>query len=117
MRLLIVRQTDNVCLVRPLGEIDLENVSDLDVALAQIQEDRDASVLLDLWDVTFIDSIGLGVLLSARRRAQRGSGGFVVVAEPSGAVRRVFDAAGISDALPVYATRDLARATLHASLS
>jgi anti-sigma B factor antagonist len=117
MRLLIVRQTDNVALVRALGEIDLQTVADLDLALAQIQVDPDASVLLDLWDTTFIDSVGLGVLLSARRRAQRGPGGFAVVAEPSGAVQRVFEAAGNSETLPVYATRDLARATLHSSMS
>ena len=117
MRLLIVRQTDNVCLVRAIGEIDIQNVANLDFALSEIQVDRDASVLVDLWDVTFIDSTGLGVLLSARRRAQRGPGGFAVIAEPTGMPRRVFDAAGISEALPVFATRDLARATLHSSMS
>jgi anti-anti-sigma factor len=117
MRLVIVRQPDNVCLVRALGEIDLETVPDLDLALTQIQREPDTSVLLDLWDATYIDSIGIGVLLSARRRAHAHRCGFAVVAEPEGLVRRVFDAAGISGTLPVYATRDLARTTFRASLS
>jgi len=39
VRLLIVRQADDVCLVRALGEIDLQTVADLDSALAQVQGD------------------------------------------------------------------------------
>jgi anti-anti-sigma factor len=112
VRLLIARQTDDVCLVRALGEIDLHTVADLDSALAQVQEGGTDHVLLDLWDVTFIDSVGLGVLLSARRRAQRGPGGFAVVAEPSGVVQTVFDLAGLSDTLPVYGTRAFATSML-----
>jgi anti-sigma B factor antagonist len=112
VRLLIVRQTDEVCLVRALGEIDLQTVANLDSALAQVQGDGRTHLLLDLWDVTFIDSVGLGVLLSAKRRAQKGVGGFAVVAEPHGPVHMVFDLAGLTDTLPVYATRALATSTL-----
>ena len=115
MRLLIVRQNDDVCLVRAHGEIDLSTVADLDSALAQIQEDGHTHVLLDLRDVTFIDSVGLGVLLSARRRAQRGVGEFAVVAEPHGVVQTAFELAGLSATLSVYSTRALAASMLPSS--
>ena len=60
MRLLIVRQTDDVCLVRAVGEIDLQTVAELDSALTEVQGDGNTHVVLDLWGVTFIDSVGIG---------------------------------------------------------
>ncbi len=109
---MIVRQTDNVCLVRALGEIELATIRDLDLVLTQLQSDTDASLLLDLWDVTYIDSVGIGVLLSARRRAQHNRRGFAVVAEPNGRVGRTFDLAGVTGALSVCASRTLATSML-----
>jgi len=111
----IAHQADNLCLVRALGEIDLATIRDLDLALTQVQSDSDTSLLLDLWDVTYIDSLGIGVLLSASRRAQRNRRGFAVVAEPNGPVGRVFDLAGVTGALSVCATRALANSMLRTS--
>ena len=112
---MIAHQADNLCLVRALGEIDLATIRDLDLALTQVQSDSDTSLLLDLWDVTYIDSLGIGVLLSASRRAQRNRRGFAVVAEPNGPVGRVFDLAGVTGALSVCATRALANSMLRTS--
>lgn len=109
---MIVRQTDNVCLVRALGEIDLATIRDLDFALTQVQSDSDTSLLLDLCDVTYIDPVGIGVLLSASRRAQHNRSGFAVVAEPNGRVRRTFDLIGVTGALSVCASRALATSML-----
>lgn len=97
-----------MCLVRAIGEIDLSTVAELDSALAQAQEDGHTHVVLDLWGVTFIDAVGLGVLLSARRRAEKGVGGFAVVAEPQGVVQTAFELTGLSAALSVYSTRAFA---------
>ena len=112
MRVLTARQTDDMWLVRAVGEIDLQTVAELDSALTAVQGDGHSHVVLDLWDVTFIDSVGLGVLLSAKRRAEKGIGGFAVVAEPHGPVQTVFELAGLSDTMSVYSTRALATSTL-----
>jgi anti-sigma B factor antagonist len=112
LRLVIVRQTDTVCLVRALGEIDLATIRDLDVALTQVQSDSETSLLVDLWDVTYIDSVGIGVLLSASRRARHNRSGFAVVTEPNGRVGRTFDLAGVTSALSVCASRTLAAGVL-----
>jgi anti-anti-sigma factor len=116
VRLVIERQTDDICLVCAVGEVDLQTVADLDSALVEVQAGGHTNVLLDLWDVTFIDSVGLGVLLSAKRRAQKGIGGFAIVAEPQGVVQTVFDLAGLSVAMPVYSTRAFATGTFRSSV-
>ena len=45
MRLVIVRQTDNVVLVRAIGEVEHQTVGDLAYALLQIQLDDESTVL------------------------------------------------------------------------
>jgi anti-sigma B factor antagonist len=112
VRLAIVRPSRDVCVVHALGEVDLTTVAKLDSTLRQVQEDGHTHVVLDLWGVTFIDSVGIGVLLSAKRRSEKGVGGFAVTAEPHGPVQDVFDLAGLTKSLSVFATRAVATSTL-----
>ena len=109
--------TDDVCVVRASGEIDLQTVADLDSALTEAQRDGHTHVLLDLWDVTFIDSVGLGILLSAHRRAEKGIGGFAVVAEPGGVIQTAFELTGLSATLSVYSTPAFAKSMLRGAAS
>ena len=66
---------------------------------------------LDLWidlsATTFMDSSGLHLLLDTKRRAHELRRRLAIVCPP-GTVRRVFDIAGVADALPLY--EDLASA-------
>lgn len=59
-----------------------------------------ADVVLDLAEVSFLDSCGLRVLLRARREARRTQTG-LRVANPTQAVRRAAEAAGVPEALGV----------------
>ena len=54
------------------GEIDLETSADLGAVLAGL--DGDGDVRLDLGEVSYIDSTGLRVLLTARDAAAAGGG-------------------------------------------
>ena len=73
------------------GELDVATASQLTLAL------RDASsagqVILDLSELTFMDSCGVRAILELAR-AQNGNGP-VVILNPSRAVSRVFDIVGI----------------------
>lgn len=70
----------------PRGELDLGTSPELAEALsARARED----VLLDLREVSFIDSSGISAVLEAWRVAQEGPGHLRVVAGPS-QVQRVF---------------------------
>ncbi len=90
-----VRRVDH-----PLGVVLILG-GDLDLATAPLLRERlgraicsGAPVVIDLAEVGFIDSSGLGVLVQADRQL-RAFGGQLVLSGGSRAVRRVFELAGV----------------------
>jgi anti-anti-sigma factor len=90
---------EDAIVVRAAGEIDVSTVDvlrrELDTARAE-----DATALLDLSGVTFIDSTGLHLLLHASHSSAVSDWGFFVV-RPSEAVRRLLHLSGTSDLIMV----------------
>src|SRR4051794_15033381 len=71
------------------GELDLAHAYTFDEELRQVEADRPTCVVLDLRELTFLDSCGLSRLLAARRRARR-AGHRLLLVRGSAAVQRVF---------------------------
>jgi anti-sigma B factor antagonist len=93
------------------GELDLHSAPDLTLALdAAIRESQGAFVV-DLCDVTFLDSSGVAVLVHARALLGRDDRDLVVVCPP-GAVRRLFEVARIDDLFALFDSREEAAASL-----
>jgi anti-sigma B factor antagonist len=70
--------------------------------------------VIDLCDVEFLDSSGLGVILRARAMLARDERALAIVCPPGG-VRRLFDVAGVAELLFLYDAReDLAAALVPA---
>ncbi len=77
------------------GELDVATVSVLDQALRDLSaQHRGATIWVDMADVSFIDSSGLGVLVGALQRA-RHEGGGVEVRNLAGSPRKVFEITGL----------------------
>ena len=76
-------------------------------------------LLLDLSLVSFIDSMAIGVLVAAVTRLQQAGGGALVVvcAGENARVLRIFDIAGVASVVPLYRSREEARAALLAAVS
>ena len=87
------------------GELDTSTTPALRADVRRLFEDgRRHSVLFDLTWVTFIDSIGMGMLFATHRLCER-SGGFVAVACPGPAVRSTLIHTGLRRIMPVIQTR------------
>jgi anti-anti-sigma factor len=71
------------------GELDLERAYSFDEELRRVEADRPACLVLDLRELTFVDSSGVARLLAAQRRARREGRRVVVVRGPA-AVQRLF---------------------------
>jgi anti-sigma B factor antagonist len=92
----VSRTTGDTVVVSVSGEVDYTGIGSLAGALADGQSAA-AVVVLDLSGVEFIDSMGIGVMLEAHRRAQTQGTQFRVV--PGSAVERVITAAGLDGRL------------------
>ena len=110
------------CLITPLalrdapgvavcGELDLAAVEELDAILEAEIRDSEGALVIDLTEVGFIDSSGLGALLRARALLGREDRALAVVC-PHGPVRRVFELSGVSEVFALYPTRAAAAAAL-----
>ena len=107
---LSTRQVDDLAIVSVGGEVDLDTASQLgDHALAALR-DVSPHVLLDLTDVTFMDSTGLKVLLSIQRRADLAGGSFAV-AGASRSVRKILALTGLDQTFTLHDTVDEAPTT------
>jgi anti-anti-sigma factor len=98
--LLRIGSTDPATLVLS-GELDLSNADQLDEALTPLV-DRGGTVTLDLSDLTFADSSGIGVLMRAARNADGAVA--LVLLNPRPNVAKVFRIMGL-DQMPSLEVR------------
>ena len=90
------------------GEIDLATAPRLREHLVRlVTEHAGHPVVVDLTGVTFCDSIGLGILVGAQRRA-RALEGEVRLVVPDGRVADGFTLVGLDAVLPRFADVDAA---------
>ena len=110
-------QQGTLCLVRVHGEIDLSNAHEVSSAIG-IAVGQDASgIVVDLSDITYLDSAGVALLLrlAERLRARRRQLHLVV---PRGSpVRRVLDFTGLPRVIPLEARVEDALAQCGGGLS
>ena len=97
--------TPDALIVSVSGEVDMGTAKRLTEAL-EGASDRTPLVVVDLADVSFIDSSGLNALLQSQR-ALAGRGSVLkIVVPPTGVVRRVFEIANLTEPLHVVENRD-----------
>jgi len=106
-----VDTTDGYTLCRPVGELDAYTVSDFREALGQVA--TAPRLLIDLSNVPFMDSAGLGALIGGIRRT-RESGGDVAVACGRPTLTRLLHTTGFDRIVPVEETVEAAAAILTA---
>jgi anti-sigma B factor antagonist len=98
-----VDERDGATVVTVRGEVDLGSGHHLrDIVLEQLLAGR-LRVVVDLREVEFLDSVGLGMLVAARKRA-RSLGGDLLVVATTDRVRRPFEVTGIAGAFGLHAT-------------
>jgi anti-sigma B factor antagonist len=82
--------------VAPSGELDLATVGELRSALRRPGDHE--TLVLDLRDVTFMDSVGVGLVVEEHRRAEREGGDFQLRRGPDN-IQRLFEITGLAPRL------------------
>lgn len=85
-----VEEHDGVAVMALSGELDTATVPILRENLAPLEGNGLSTIVLDLRDLTFIDSSGLLAFLEARRRAMS-NGHRLVMSGASSAAQRLFE--------------------------
>ena len=82
------------------GDLDMTATFRLEPALDRLLEGEVSELVLDLADVSFVDSSGLGLLLATYQRSQDAACPMAIVnSRPE--IQRVFRMAGVDDVLPI----------------
>jgi anti-sigma B factor antagonist len=89
----------------PHGDLDLKVAPELQDRIAAAIEDGANAVVIDLSAVTFIDSMGLGVLIGAAHRLEP-RGGRLRLVVPAPQLRRIFELTLLDQVFPLDRTRD-----------
>ncbi len=98
-------------IVAVTGEVTFSNVGDLNRRLDAALDGDAQHLVVDLTDVTFIDSSGLSALLTASAEARR-RGGAVALVLAQGEPPSIFRFRGVDRLLALYPSREAALAGL-----
>ncbi len=104
-----IEETENYTLCRPSGELDAYSVAAFKDALTRLASHP--RLLIDLSDVPFMDSAGLGALIGGIRRAREAEGA-VAVACNRPALTRLLHTTGFDRIVPVTETLEEAEEAL-----
>lgn len=89
------------------GELDVATVPEFGDALREAMDSGCTALVIDLSELTFLDSTGLMVLLNGLRRVRR-KDGRLVLACTNPSVLRLFDVTGTSATFTIVETREQA---------
>lgn len=94
----LVLRTENQegkCTVFVGGELDLESAVQMRAAMTPLIELTDRELVLNLQDLRYVDSTGIGILVSVLKARHAKEAPFTVTAVPPH-IRKLFDMTGIT---------------------
>lgn len=95
----------DVCTVILVGEVDVYTAPRVKEELVSAIESGCVNVIVDLEGVGFIDSSGLGVLVSALRRARERDGAVRIVCTRDN-ILKIFRITGLDKVFPIFDDAD-----------
>ena len=88
-------------LITVSGEVDLATSPDLDTAIIAAIESGSSSLVIDLTDVSFMDSSGLGVIVRGLKRCREADKDLDLVITNE-RVLKVFGITGLDQVIPIH---------------
>jgi anti-sigma B factor antagonist len=95
--------------VRLAGEIDVASARDLNESLGELVGTQARAAIIDVRDVTFIDTTAVGALVRTSERLRRQSRSLILICPP-GPVHDLLEACGMLDRFLVMPDEDAAAA-------
>lgn len=93
----------STCRIAVNGEVDVYTSPLLKTYLVDAVDDGCIDLVVDLENVGFIDSSGLGVLVSGLRRVKEQSGSMRIICTKEG-ILKIFRITGLDKVFPIFAS-------------
>ncbi|PKL16943.1 MAG: anti-sigma factor antagonist [Spirochaetae bacterium HGW-Spirochaetae-5] len=87
------------------GEIDLYNAPEIKDIINKLIEQKRYNVVINLKDVTYIDSSGIGALISSLSNLKKYQGGLKII-NVFASVRKVFELTKLTSFFDIYDNED-----------
>jgi anti-sigma B factor antagonist len=100
---LATRHEGDVAVVSAVGEVDVFSAPGLDSELDALIAAGSARLVVDLSEIAFLDSTGLGVLVKALKHAREADGWLHLVVT-SDRIRKIFEITGLDASIPIFDT-------------
>lgn len=100
-----IREEAPYVVIEAVGEIDVSTASVLRDAMIEVTDAGIGRLVFDLSAVTFVDSVGLGVFVLARKKMQLRRGSVDIIASTR-RVLAIFKLAGLEQAFRIRPTLD-----------
>ena len=110
-----VRETEGLPVIDVSGEVDIYTTPQFKEAVSEILQQGHIHIIINLTDVSYMDSSGFGTLLSATKRLRPQNGGIYLVG-CNEAVSRMLDITRLNTIFTVVHTEEEAVASVAASL-
>jgi anti-anti-sigma factor len=100
-----VENVDDVPVIRAVGELEIATVPDMRAKVMEVTERRPRAILFDFRRLSYLDSSGLGILVSARKRLAVHEGEVVIITTQS-AVLKALSLSGLDQIMRIYASEE-----------
>ena len=97
---LVVSDGGGPCVVQIIGEVDVATAPTVEHRLSELVESGTKELVLDLSEMDFIDSTGLGIFVVILKRLKDQDGSIVLIS-PQPATRKVLSITGLDKVLPI----------------
>ncbi|HOJ27436.1 MAG: STAS domain-containing protein [Spirochaetes bacterium] len=101
------RTKDDVVILDISGEIDLYNAPEIKDIINSLIEEKKFNVIINLEKVTYIDSSGIGALISSLSNLKKYQGGLKII-NVFASVRKVFELTKLTSFFEIYDSEEAA---------
>ena len=102
----------DACVIEVRGEIDISNVAELTRRVLESLADGETAIVLDLYNVTHLDSSGLSAVISAQQQISETPGGKLALVLDPTRLWRTFELRGLLALFLIADSREAALAAL-----
>lgn len=95
------RESGDIVILDIQGEIDLYNAPEIKDAINNLIEKQSCRVIVNLEKVSYIDSSGIGALISSLANLKKNAGGMKIL-KVSGSVRKVFELTKLTSFFDIF---------------